>query len=431
MWNKLFEHLRRRMTCIYAAIFGVLILLLVFGAYIFIWWEIVGHERDELVKTVYHEAEEWVESGEEPCSAVSIHEGSMLAYFVTMDDKKVILNQLGDGPHGRALWRHREEWPQKMDSTKILRMHGGKDEPEHTRHRYLAAVAPVVKNGETIGKLYMFENIEFYYTAAFKTLFKLLCVAVLLFVCACYFGYWLAGRNIQPISKMYGRQMQFTADASHEMRTPLAVMALATQGLKEDNESKYSEFAEEYIDMLHHETQRMSKLTENLMALARGDEGSLPQLKLDVDITALCKRVGQQLALLAQEKDIALKWQIDDDLRILGDEGALNRLLIIILDNAIKYSPSGTNIDFIATKSKNNLLLVVQDEGCGISDEDKEKVFDRFYRVDKARSRSQGGLGLGLSLAQSIVLQHHGSIRILDNKPRGTIMQIQIPLKEA
>ena len=167
------------------------------------------------------------------------------------------------------------------------------------------------------------------------------------------------------------------------------------------------------------------------MALARGDEGSLPQLKLDVDITALCKRVGQQLALLAQEKDIALKWQIDDDLRILGDEGALNRLLIIILDNAIKYSPSGTNIDFIATKSKNNLLLVVEDEGCGISDEDKEKVFDRFYRVDKARSRSQGGLGLGLSLAQSIVLQHHGSIRILDNKPQGTIMQIQIPLKEA
>ena len=104
MWNKLFEHLRRRMTCIYAAIFGVLILLLVFGAYIFIWWEIVDHEKHELVEKVYHEAEEWVDSGEEPCSAVSIQEGSMLAYFVTMDDKMVILNQLGDGPQGRALW---------------------------------------------------------------------------------------------------------------------------------------------------------------------------------------------------------------------------------------------------------------------------------------------------------------------------------------
>ena len=163
MWNKLFEHLRRRMTCIYAAIFGVLILLLVFGAYIFIWWEIVDHEKHELVEKVYHEAEEWVDSGEEPCSAVSIQEGSMLAYFVTMDDKMVILNQLGDGPQGRALWRHREDWPQKMDSTRILRMHGDATQPDGTRYRYLAAVAPVVKNGETVGKLYMFENIEFYY----------------------------------------------------------------------------------------------------------------------------------------------------------------------------------------------------------------------------------------------------------------------------
>ena len=122
---------------------------------------------------------------------------------------------------------------------------------------------------------------------------------------------------------------------------------------------------------------------------------------------------------------------MDDSLELLGDETALNRLLIILLDNAIKYSPAATNIDFIVTKSKNNVLFVVQDEGCGISDEDKEKVFDRFYRVDKARSRSQGGLGLGLSLAHAIVRQHQGEIRILDNKPCGTIMQVLLPLNKA
>ena len=431
MWSKIFENLRRRMTCIYAGVFGVLILLIVFVAYTFVWWEIIDHERHELVATVYHEAEEWVDSGEEPCSAVSIHEGSMLAYFVTMDDKTEILNQLGDGPQGRALWRHRNDWPKKMDSTRIIRMHGDKNQPENTRYRYLAAVAPVVKNGETVGKLYMFENIEFYYTAAFKTLYKLLCIAVLFFVGACYFGYWLAGRNIKPISEMYGRQMQFTADASHEMRTPLAVMALATQGLREDEESKYSAFAQESIEMLQNETKRMSRLTEHLMALARGDEGTMPELKLAVDMTELCQRVGKQLALLAQEKDITLHTQVDGNLQLLGDEAALHRLLIILLDNAIKYSPEHTRIDFIATKTKNNLFLAVQDQGCGISDEDKEKVFDRFFRVDKARSRSQGGLGLGLSLAQAIVRQHHGSIKVLDNKPCGTIMQVLLPLKIA
>lgn len=429
MWSKVFEHLRQRMTCIYAAIFGVLILLIVFAAYTFIWWNVLQHEKDELVAKIYHEAEEWVDSGEEPCSAVSVREGSMLAYFVSPDGKTIVLDQLGQGKIREGLFKHRGDWPKKLDTARMLnnRVYDEKG----NAHRYLAALAPVLRGDKLEGHLYMFKDMEFYYQAAFTTLFKLLCVAVLLFALACYFGYWLAGRNIQPISEMYGRQMQFTADASHEMRTPLAVMALATQGLKEDEESRYSDFAKESIEMLQNETQRMSRLTENLMALARGDEGNAPAPMQMVNITELCARVGQQLKLLAQEKGIALRTHVDDSLELLGDETALNRLLIILLDNAIKYSPAATNIDFIVTKSKNNVLFVVQDEGCGISDEDKEKVFDRFYRVDKARSRSQGGLGLGLSLAHAIVRQHQGEIRILDNKPCGTIMQVLLPLNKA
>lgn len=429
MWSKVFEHLRQRMTCIYAAIFGVLILLIVFAAYTFIWWNVLQHEKDELVAKIYHEAEEWVDSGEEPCSAVSVREGSMLAYFVSPDGKTIVLDQLGQGKIREGLFKHRGDWPKKLDTARMLnnRVYDEKG----NAHRYLAALAPVLRGDKLEGHLYMFKDMEFYYQAAFTTLFKLLCVAVLLFALACYFGYWLAGRNIQPISEMYGRQMQFTADASHEMRTPLAVMALATQGLKEDEESRYSDFAKESIEMLQNETQRMSRLTENLMALARGDEGNAPVPMQMVNITELCARVGQQLKLLAQEKGIALRTHVDDSLELLGDETALNRLLIILLDNAIKYSPAATNIDFIVTKSKNNVLFVVQDEGCGISDEDKEKVFDRFYRVDKARSRSQGGLGLGLSLAHAIVRQHQGKIKILDNKPCGTIMQVLLPLNKA
>lgn len=429
MWSKVFEHLRQRMTCIYAAIFGVLILLIIFAAYTFIWWNVLQHEKDELVAKIYHEAEEWVDSGEKPCSAVSVREGSMLAYFVSPDGKTIVLDQLGQGKIREGLFKHRGDWPKKLDTARMLnnRVYDEKG----NAHRYLAALAPVLRGDKLEGHLYMFKDMEFYYQAAFTTLFKLLCVAVLLFALACYFGYWLAGRNIQPISEMYGRQMQFTADASHEMRTPLAVMALTAQGLKEDEESRYSDFAKESIEMLQNETQRMSRLTENLMALARGDEGNAPVPMQMVNISELCARVGQQLKLLGQEKGIALRTHVDDSLELLGDETALNRLLIILLDNAIKYSPAATNIDFIVTKSKNNVLFVVQDEGCGISDEDKEKVFDRFYRVDKARSRSQGGLGLGLSLAHAIVRQHQGEIRILDNKPCGTIMQVLLPLNKA
>ena len=226
---------------------------------------------------------------------------------------------------------------------------------------------------------------------------------------------------------MYAKQQQFTADASHEMRTPLAVMKLAVQGLQEDEDSRLSDFAKESVDMLKSESERLSRLTENLMTLARSDEDFLPVYTAQVDITALCKKVASQMSLLAAEKKLQLKQEIQDNLIMQGDEMALSRLLIILLDNAMKYSPEQTQITLRAAKVKTHLVLDVRDEGCGISDEDKQKIFDRFFRVDKARSRSQGGLGLGLSLALAIVRQHGGSIKVLDNKPRGTIMYVKLP----
>lgn len=180
--------------------------------------------------------------------------------------------------------------------------------------------------------------------------------------------------------------------------------------------------------MLKSESERLSRLTENLMTLARSDEDFLPVYTAQVDMTAMCKKVAAQMTLLAAEKRLQLEQAIQDNLIMLGDEMALSRLLIILLDNAMKYSPEQTQITLRAAKVKNYLVLEVCDEGCGISDEDKQKIFDRFFRVDKARSRSQGGLGLGLSLALAIVRQHGGSIKVLDNKPRGTIIYVKLPM---
>lgn len=424
MWNKPFEKLRRQMTCVYAAIFGVLILLIVAAAYTFIWWEILAHEKDNLIAQIYHEGEEWVETREVPCSEAAIRSGKMFAYFVDADGATVILNQLGTGEAGKALLRHKGDWPKQLDSSRLLRMHGTSGE----RYRYLAAVAPVLDGDKRVGTLYMFKNMEFYYEAAYKTLFWLLCMALVLYMAACYFGYWLAGRNIRPISEMYARQKQFTADASHEMRTPLAVMKLAVQGLREDEDSRLSEFAKESVEMLDSEADRLSRLTENLMTLARSDEDNLPAYTEQVDMTALCHKVAAQLALLAEQKQIVLKQELQADLSVQGDELALSRLLIILLDNALKYSAAKTTVTLRGARVKEHLVIEVRDEGCGISDEDKTRVFDRFYRVDKARSRSQGGLGLGLSLAWAIVHQHGGSIEAFDNQPQGTVMYVQLPL---
>lgn len=426
MSSNAFDALRKKLTIIYTTIFSTIIIAILAAAYSFIWWEIVSHEKDELVAQAYHEAEEWLNSGELPCSQTSLKEGSMFAYFVTMDDKTVILNQLGSGPQGRAIMSHKGDWPQQLDATRILRMHGVDNTNSAERYRYLAAVVPVIKNknSEAMGKLYMFKNIEFYYAAAYRTLFMLVCMALVLVLAACYVSYLIAGINIRPIKQMYEQQKQFTADASHEMRTPLSVMKLAVTALREDTDSRFSSFAADSLNMLSSEVESMSRLIQRLMELARSEQNKEPLLLERVDVSCLCESVYMQMQLLAKNKNIELASFLEPELYLKGDQESLKRLLIILLDNAIKYSSCNSKITLRLFKGNKLIRIEVADEGEGIKDEDKKRVFDRFYRVDKARSRSQGGFGLGLSLAQEIAKQHKAAIVIKDNKPQGTIIQV-------
>lgn len=423
MWNNIFEKLRKRMTLMYAFIFGMLILLVVGVTYCLVWYAVLMHEKEGLVAQIYHEAEEYVATEEAPVSDVAIKNGSMLAFLVKPDNKTVLLDQLQGADAGDTLKDHREDWPEADNTAQMLRVRDDVGE----RYRYLAAVAPVKDGDKVIGRLYMFKNMEFYYDAARETLLMLLCIALLLFIPACLLGYWLSKRSIRPIGLMYEKQKQFTADASHEMRTPLAVLNLAVQGLLEDSESKYSPFAAETLQMVKTEVGRLRNLTDTLMELARRDDLGLPVKKCEVDLVALISRVTAQFSLVAEKKQQRIITKVPEKLLLHGDADSLNMLLIILLDNAVKYSPAASEIILSAEMKKDTVILKVADQGIGISDADKEKVFDRFYRVDKVRSREQGGLGLGLALAQSIVRLHRGRIAVSDNKPCGTIMQVTLP----
>lgn len=287
MWNNMFERLRKRMTLMYAFIFGMLILIVVGVTYSLVWYAVLMHEKEDLVAQIYHEAEEYVATEEAPVSEVAIKNGSMPAFLVKPDNKTVLLDQLQGAAAGDILKYHREDWPETDDSAEMLRIRNNVGD----RYRYLVAVAPVKDGDKVIGRLYMFKNMEFYYDAAQETLFVLLCIALLLFIPACLLGYWLSKRTIRPIRLMYDKQKQFTADASHEMRTPLSVLNLAVQGLLEDTESRYSPFAAETLQMLKTEVGRLRKLTDTLMELARRDNLGLPVQKETVDFAALCGRV--------------------------------------------------------------------------------------------------------------------------------------------
>lgn len=423
MWNNAFDGLRTKLTIIYTAVFGTIILLVLLSAYGLIWLEIIGNEKSELVSQAYHETEEWLNSGEKPCSQKSIDNGSMLAYFVSVDDKIVILNQLGEGIRGRTVFQHKNDWPKTFEETRILRMHSVEYGQDKQRYRYLSTVVPVVDGEKTIGKLYMFEDIGFYYTAAYKSLFMLMCLAVVLLLLASFFSYCIAGINIKPLKQMYEKQKQFTADASHEMRTPLSVMRLAVTALKEDSESRFSSCAKDFLKILGDEVDNMSRLVHNLMELARGEQNNALTME-KIAFSSLCENVGREMQLLVMDKKMVLTTFIEPEIYLNGNSESLRRLLIIFLDNAIKYSKPNSKIILRLFRNDNQVNLEVVDEGEGIRDEDKKRVFDRFYRVDKVRSRSQGGFGLGLSLAQEIAMQHGATVNIRDNKPVGTVMQV-------
>ena len=423
MWNRLFVKLRWRLTRNYTFIFGMVILSVVAVAYTIIWRNLLQHERQLLISTIYHEAEEYVHSRELPVSGDKLQSGAMLAYMVAPDGQTVILDQLTDVPAGRALLERQTAWPQQAETTRLLRLTG----ENGGSGRYLAGLAPVMNGDRLTGYLYMFKNMDFYYNAFFHTLYLLLCAALALLAAACVFGYWLAGREIKPLQKMYAQQKQFTADASHEMRTPLAVMRLAVSGLQNDEDSVQSDFTKETLQMLSDEVQRLTRLTESLMELARQDNSGLRPDHREVDLSRLTQKVAEQLQFLADSREIRLRTKIAPNISLSGDVNELTRLLIILLDNALKYSPAHTDVTVALSRTEKHVCLSVADQGIGISDEDKTKIFDRFYHVDKSRTASRGGLGLGLSLAQGIALRHGGSITAADNPPRGTVMRVLLP----
>lgn len=428
MSNDVFSKLRQRMTLTYSLICGLIVTIVVFAAYALTWWSILAIEKNELYDKIIHEGEEWISSKEAPVNEKELTSGSMLAYFEDSDGKTVILNQLGETVEGKTLAKNRHKWPTLERKTCLIRMH----DSDGNHYRYLAGVVLVKDGDKTVGTLYMFKNFHVYYAAAKHTLGWLFGLIVVLFGVGGLGSYYLAGKSIKPISEMYERQKQFTADASHEMRTPLSVLKLSCQGVQTDDESKLSEFSQETVQMMEVEIDRLTRLTENLMTLARTDSNNLQIHFAVFDFSHMLGKVVQQMRLIAAEKNITIEEQVQKNINIFGEVNGLNRLLIILLDNAIKYSPEATTINVAMSKDKNHILLKVVDQGEGISVEDRGKIFDRFYRVDKARSRSMGGLGLGLSLAKAIVTEHKGKIWIEDNEHgKGSVFNVSIPLKNS
>jgi len=238
-------------------------------------------------------------------------------------------------------------------------------------------------------------------------------------------AYILSKMTLKPIMNSYKKQTEFVQNAAHELRTPLTIIQAKQELLLQEPESKVIDKSED-ITILLKETKRLTKLIKELMILATADSNELELKKKKVNIDTLIKDIISPYKDYAEMQEKEINMDLKSDKEINVDANKINQLMIIILDNAIKYTAENDKIEIKTYVKDGKCVIEVADTGIGISEEATKHVFDRFYREDKARSRETGGTGLGLSIAHTIVNLHGGNIKIIPNEPRGTKVIIKI-----
>ena len=237
---------------------------------------------------------------------------------------------------------------------------------------------------------------------------------------------YLARVSVKPLLESMQKQQSFVENASHELRTPLAVLQNRLETLFRKPEATIMESSESIASSLE-EVRNMRFLTTNLLNLARRDDGIKPELgEVEPDFF---NTTFTNYEMVASENNRAFHFENRIHRTIITDKLLLKQLMNILFDNAVKYTEEEGDIQFVIATTERNLHLSVADDGIGISAVDKKKIFDRFYRVDKARTRQKGGFGLGLSLAKQIVDALKGTISVKDNKPHGTIFEVKIAIQ--
>jgi len=240
-------------------------------------------------------------------------------------------------------------------------------------------------------------------------------------------GWFLAGKTLKPIEDVLEEQKRFVADASHELRTPLAALKTSNEVALKDKKLSLGE-AKKLIKSNLEEIENLETLTNNLLTLASLEENGRKLSFQKVDIKKIIDSAHQKILPLALEKKIKIKIESSGG-KIFGDEESLEKMILIFLDNAVKYTPKGGKVWLKTWQEKGKLVLEIKDTGIGISEADLPHIFERFYRADKARAK--GGFGLGLALAKRIIEIHKGTVEVTSVLGKGTTFTINLPLRHS
>lgn len=242
-------------------------------------------------------------------------------------------------------------------------------------------------------------------------------------------GYFLAGKTLKPLKDMVDEQNRFVTDASHELRTPLTSLKTSIE-VNLRNKSLDLPAARKLLNSNLEDVNNLQSLSDSLIKLSQYEKNTVDYVVGKIYLTQVIKDSIKKVDKLAKHKKIKILINIKDD-SVIGDKKSLSELFVILLDNAIKYSPNNSKINISSRSMDGQILVEVADQGTGVSEEDINHLFDRFYRVSKSRTKNQiPGYGLGLSIAKKIVERHDGTITVKSEIGKGSVFSVSIARAE-
>jgi K+-sensing histidine kinase KdpD len=238
-------------------------------------------------------------------------------------------------------------------------------------------------------------------------------------------GYVFSGKAVQPVENTLQMLRRFVADAGHELNTPITVIEASLQTVEEMRRDE--EDPSEVLEVIARASARMKDLAGNLMTLARMESPELVSPKVPLQVNEMVVHLVQEFQELAKQKRITLVCEPVPPLKILGHNESLSRMLSNLLNNAIRYTETGGSVTVSVAAQDDNVVFIIQDTGIGMPEDSLSHIFERFYRVDKSRSRAAGGSGLGLSIVKAIVESHKGTVKVESELGKGSRFTVAIP----
>lgn len=232
---------------------------------------------------------------------------------------------------------------------------------------------------------------------------------------------YIANKAVKPVEESYNSQKRFIADASHELKTPLAIVKTNVEILK-SNKKETVESQGKWINYISFQTDRMEKLINDLLYLAKADNNEILGVKSEFDISYVIMNQLLSFEAIIYENELKLNYDIQDNIEFCGNKEGINQLVGILVDNAIKHSYKNKEIEISLKERKGIINFSVTNYGDTIAEKDLDKIFERFYRIDKSRSREKGGYGLGLSIAKTIVKKENGKIKAVSKNNKTTFI---------